>query len=54
MAEADAVGTHIMRKMLGYWHYKQFKDIAELQQILNHAHPEFTKRYIGSVSLKNK
>ncbi|MFC7064242.1 tyrosine-type recombinase/integrase [Halobacillus seohaensis] len=47
MAEVDGVGTHTMRKTFGYWHYKQFKDIAELQEILNHSHPEITKRYIG-------
>lgn len=41
------IGTHTMRKTFGYWHYKQFKDIAELQMILNHAHPEITLKYIG-------
>jgi integrase len=43
----EGVGTHTMRKTFGYWHYKQFKDVAELQQILNHSHPEVTLRYIG-------
>lgn len=41
------IGTHTLRKTFGYWHYKQFKDIAELQNILNHAHPQITLRYIG-------
>ena len=43
----DGIGTHTLRKTFGYWHYKQFKDIAELQNILNHAHPHLTLRYIG-------
>ncbi|MGS2776972.1 tyrosine-type recombinase/integrase [Robertmurraya sp. GLU-23] len=48
MAEiTEGIGTHTMRKTFGYWHYKQFKDVAQLQIILNHAHPEITLRYIG-------
>lgn len=43
----EGIGTHTMRKTFGYWHYKQFKDVAELQKILNHSHPEVTLRYIG-------
>jgi len=43
----DGIGTHTMRKTFGYWHYKQFKDIAELQMILNHSHPRITLNYIG-------
>lgn len=43
----DGIGTHTMRKTFGYWHYKQFKNIAELQNILNHAHPRITLDYIG-------
>ena len=43
----DGIGTHTLRKTFGYWHYKQFKDIAELQNILNHTHPQITLRYIG-------
>nr|CAE18139.1 putative integrase/recombinase [Mammaliicoccus sciuri] len=43
----DGIGTHTLRKTFGYWHYKQFLDIAELQNILNHAHPQITLRYIG-------
>src|SRR5699024_10096815 len=41
------VGTHTMRKTFGYHHYKQFKDVAILQEIFNHAAPIITKRYIG-------
>ncbi|WP_321285154.1 tyrosine-type recombinase/integrase [Exiguobacterium profundum] len=43
----DGIGTHTLRKTYGYWHYKQFKDIAELQLILNHSHPRITLKYIG-------
>jgi integrase len=43
----DGIGTHTMRKTFGYWHYKQFKDVAELQMILNHSHPGITLKYIG-------
>lgn len=43
----DGIGTHTMRKTFGYWHYKQFKDVAELQKILNHSHPQITLNYIG-------
>lgn len=43
----DGIGTHTMRKTFGYWHYKQFKNVAELQMILNHSHPNITLKYIG-------
>lgn len=43
----DGIGTHTMRKTFGYWFYKQTKDVAKLQSILNHSHPEITLRYIG-------
>jgi integrase len=43
----EGIGTHTMRKTFGYWHYKQFKDVAELQDILNHSHPQITLTYIG-------
>jgi len=43
----EGIGTHSMRKTFGYWHYKQFKDVAELQTILNHSHPKITLTYIG-------
>lgn len=44
---AANVGTHTMRKTFGYHHYKQFHDIALLQEIFNHSSPDVTKRYIG-------
>ena len=43
----DGIGTHTMRKTFGYWFYKQTKDVAKLQTILNHSHPEITLTYIG-------
>lgn len=43
----DYVGTHTMRKTFGYHHYKQFKDVAILQEIFNHSAPSITKSYIG-------
>lgn len=43
----DYIGTHTMRKTFGYHHYKQFKDVAMLQEIFNHEAPSITKRYIG-------
>ena len=41
------IGTHTMRKTFGYHHYKQFKDVAILQEIFNHSSPQITLRYIG-------
>lgn len=41
------IGTHTMRKTFGYWHYKQYKDIAILQDIFNHSSSSITLTYIG-------
>lgn len=43
----EEVGTHTLRKTFGYWHYKQHKDVAILQDIFNHSAPSITLRYIG-------
>ncbi len=43
----DHTGTHSLRKTFGYHFYKQTKDIAMLQQILNHSSQDITLRYIG-------
>jgi integrase len=43
------IGTHSARKTFGYWHYKKFNDIAQLQYILNHSHPKETLIYIGVI-----
>jgi integrase len=45
--ELHEIGTHTLRKTFGYWHYKQNKDVALLQQIFNHSSPSVTLRYIG-------
>lgn len=43
----DKIGTHTLRKTFGYWHYKEYKDVALLQRILNHSAPSVTLDYIG-------
>ncbi|MCL2816227.1 MAG: site-specific integrase [Oscillospiraceae bacterium] len=45
--QLSEIGTHTMRKTFGYWHYKQHKDIAVLQDIFNHSSPSITLKYIG-------
>jgi integrase len=46
-AGLESIGTHTMRKTFGYWFYKKTKDVAMLQDILNHSTPKITLRYIG-------
>ncbi|SEP17299.1 tyrosine-type recombinase/integrase [Paenibacillus sp. OV219] len=46
-AGVDSVGNHTLRKTFGYWMYKQTRDVAKLQRILNHSHPAITLTYIG-------
>ncbi|MFJ8457411.1 tyrosine-type recombinase/integrase [Bacillus paramycoides] len=46
-ASVESIGTHTMRKTFGYWFYKQTKDVAMLQEILNHSTPQITLKYIG-------
>lgn len=41
------IGTHTLRKTFGYHFYQDSKDIAALQDILNHTDPDYTLRYIG-------
>lgn len=43
----EEIGTHTMRKTFGYWHYRQYKDFAILQEIFNHSSPSVTLIYIG-------
>jgi len=43
----ENIGTHTLRKTFGYHFYKRTKDIALLQNILNHSSPKVTMRYIG-------
>ncbi|EJL1640131.1 site-specific tyrosine recombinase XerC [Mycobacteroides abscessus subsp. abscessus] len=53
-AGVDSVGNHTLRKTFGYWFYKATKDIAMLQDILNHSHPSITLRYIGITEEETK
>lgn len=47
-AEIDHVGTHTMRKTYGYHLYQySHKDLALVQQELNHRNSDVTLRYIG-------
>jgi len=46
-AEVESIGTHTIRKTFGFWFYKQTKDMAMLQEILNHSTPQITLKYIG-------
>ena len=43
----EHTGTHSLRKTFGYHLYKQTKDIALLQKVLNHSSQDITLRYIG-------
>lgn len=43
------VGTHTLRKTMGYHYYRQTKDIVVLQKLFNHASASVTLRYIGIV-----
>ncbi|GAE43337.1 putative recombinase [Bacillus mycoides NBRC 101238 = DSM 11821] len=46
-ADIEFIGTHTMRKTFRYWFYKQTKDSAILQGILNHTTQQITLKYIG-------
>ena len=43
----DRIGTHSLRKMFGYFAYKQGVDLAMIQKLLNHSSQTETLRYIG-------
>jgi integrase len=43
----ERIGTHSMRKTLAYHVYRDGKDIALVQSLLNHSNPAVTLRYIG-------
>ncbi|WP_082446722.1 tyrosine-type recombinase/integrase [Cytobacillus solani] len=43
----EEIGTHTLRKTFGYYFYKQYKDVAALQEIFNHSSPAVAVRYIG-------
>lgn len=41
------IGTHSLRKTFAYHHYKEKKNVAALMDLLGHADPSYTLRYIG-------
>jgi len=43
----DKIGNHTLRKSWGYHFYKKTKDIALIQDLLNHSSQRVTMRYIG-------
>ncbi|WP_096203185.1 tyrosine-type recombinase/integrase [Bacillus sp. FJAT-45350] len=43
----ERIGTHSLRKTFGYFAYKQGRDLAMIQKLLNHSSQEETLRYIG-------
>jgi integrase len=45
----SGIGTHTMRKTFGYWFYKQTKNVAKLQNLLNHSHPDITEEEIEGI-----
>jgi len=45
--DLSEIGTHTLRKTFGYHIYAATKDVALLQDILNHSAPYITLKYIG-------
>lgn len=43
----DKIGTHTLRKTLGYHAYQSGKDITIIQKLFNHSTPRETLNYIG-------
>lgn len=43
----EHIGTHSLRKTFAYHHYKKEKNVAALMDLLGHADPSYTLRYIG-------
>lgn len=43
----DKIGTHSLRKTLGYHAYRSGKDITIIQKLFNHSSPRETLAYIG-------
>ena len=44
---SEEIATHSMRKTFAYKVYEKTKDIALIQQLLNHSSPAISLRYIG-------
>lgn len=43
----EKIGTHSMRKSLGYHYYKKYGNIEHLRKIFNHSSSDVTLDYIG-------
>lgn len=43
----EHIGTHSLRKTFAYHHYKENQNVAALMDLLGHADPSYTLRYIG-------
>ncbi|MHB1627263.1 MAG: site-specific integrase [Bacilli bacterium] len=43
----ERIGTHTLRKTLGYWPYQSGVDVTRIQKLLNHSTPSITLAYIG-------
>ena len=43
----NAIGAQTMRKTFAWRYYKETNDIYYIQNLLNHASPSITYRYIG-------
>jgi site-specific recombinase XerD len=46
-AGIHSVGTHTLRKTFAYHTYRQTKDLALVQRLLNHTSSGDTLRYLG-------
>ncbi len=45
----ENLGTHSLRKSMGYHYYRKTKDVATLMKMFNHSDPSITLKYIGVV-----
>lgn len=43
----EKIVMHTLRKTFSYHHYQRYKDVAMLQNLLNHSSPSITLKYIG-------
>lgn len=43
----EKIGTHTLKKTMGYHAYKEGKDITLIQKLFNHSAPSITLAYIG-------
>lgn len=47
MIGARECGDPYLRKICGYFHYQEYKDVALRQDLFNHSAPSVTLDYIG-------